>query len=85
MQVLTAHRLGYGFDVESMNHDHDSLHAALCAWLGVQSWSLTEARGAQLAWPQKRLAIIEEDAVLAVQRLMRAHLVAVPPINDGHR
>lgn len=71
-QVHTAERLGYGDDVAGMNRDHDPLHRALCAWLGVPCLALPEGQ------PGSYLAGIEEEAVLAVQRLMRAHCVAVP-------
>lgn len=71
-QRETARKLGYGDDVVAMNRDHDPLHRALCAWLGVPSVALPDGQ------PGTELAGIEEDAVLAVQKLMRAHRVAVP-------
>lgn len=77
-QAETARRLGYGEDVEAMNADHDPLHAALCRWLGVPSFALAAGRGEQLSPEQHELAALEEDAVLMVQRLMRAHGATVP-------
>lgn len=70
-QRSMARRLGYGADVDGMNHDHDPLHRALCAWLGVESFALREAAGESLAPAAKRLAIAEERAVLALQRFAR--------------
>lgn len=71
-QLETAVQLGYGDDVAAMNRDHDPLHRALCFWLQVPCVALPEAQ------PGTELAGIEEAAVLAVQKLMRAHGVAVP-------
>lgn len=77
-QLKTARELGYGDDVAAMNRDHDPLHYSLCAWLQVPSYSMVIARNEPVTPAQASLAAIEEAAVLAVQRLMRAHGVEVP-------
>lgn len=77
-QARTARRLGYGDDVAAMNADHDPLHRALCAWLGVDSLSLRGAAGEPLTAAEHAQANLEEDAVLAVQRFMRHAGAAVP-------
>lgn len=79
-QQQTARDLGYGDDVAAMNREHDPLHYSLCAWLQVPSYSMVIARGEPVTKPQAALAAIEEAAVLAVQRLMRAHGVDVPAV-----
>jgi hypothetical protein len=65
-----AAALGYGGDTLSSCRDHDLLHAALCAWLGLPESPVlrhsAEGRGAS------DLTNLEEDAVLAVQRFARA-------------
>ena len=63
-----------GCDVQTLNEDHDPLHAALCAWLQVRSHSLACARGEPF---DREMADIEEEAVLCVQRLAAHHGVAV--------
>lgn len=67
-QVRTARRLGYDGDVGAMTRDHDPLHLALCDWLGIESQALAAAAGEPA---DHDLAALEEDAVLAVQRLMK--------------
>jgi hypothetical protein len=76
-KATTARRLGYGGDIAGMDRDHDPLHRALCAWLGVPSHSLRVAAGEQLTPEEQQLAWIEEGAVLEVQRLMRHHGIAI--------
>lgn len=67
----TAARLGYGGDTLAMCREHDPLHALLCDWLGLpESYALRDAAGT-LDEAERELAAIEEEAVLAVQRLMR--------------
>lgn len=61
-----------------MTQDHDRLHVALCAWLGIESASLAVAAGASA---DSALAGYEEDAVLAVQRLMRHAGREVPGVS----
>lgn len=73
-QAATARWMGYP-DAEAMNAAHDATHAALCRWLGVLSHSLMCARGES---HDGKLAAIEEDAVLYLQRLMAHHGVGVP-------
>lgn len=55
--------------VAELNAMHDPLHAALCAWLGIESLALKQGRGERLTRHEQRLADIEEQAVLCVQRL----------------
>lgn len=62
-----------GCDEGVMQAEHDILHADLCEWLGVESQSLRAANGQKLAPEQRKLAELEEHAVLAVQRF-RAHV-----------
>ena len=64
----TAERLGYGEDTLAMCLDHDPLHAMLCDWLGVTSHALRQAVGLP---HDELLALLEENAVIAVQQLMR--------------
>jgi hypothetical protein len=64
----TAQRLGYGGDTSAMCRDHDPLHALLADWLGLSSYALRQAAGLAT---DDRLAALEEDAVIAVQRYMR--------------
>lgn len=68
-QDATARWMGYP-DADAMNQDHDTTHLLLTAWLGVPSHSLMCARGEE---HDAKLAAIEEDAVLYVQRLMAHH------------
>lgn len=65
-----AKRLGYGKDVNAMTRDHDPLHSWLCDRLGMpHSFSLMQAAGFDV---NARLAGLEEDAVLSVQKFKRA-------------
>ena len=77
-QAETARQLGYGDDVAAMNADHDPLHRALCAWLGVESQALRAAAGERLTKEEQDRAAFEEAAVLAVQKFMRLCGAAVP-------
>lgn len=66
----TAEWLGYGGDTLAMCRDHDPLHALLTDWLGLPaSFSLRVAAG--LDQPNA-LAGLEEEAVLALQKFVRA-------------
>lgn len=69
-QRATAAGLGYpsGDDGLAMVLHHDPLHALLCCWLGIPSRALQVAAG--LLPEYDEMACLEEDAVLAVQRLM---------------
>ncbi len=68
----TAARLGYGTDTAAMNADHEITHALLAAWLGLDESPVMRAV-ADDAWQDGPAALgLEEDAVLAVQRLARA-------------
>lgn len=64
-----------GCDVETMNAAHDPAHRSICAWLGVPSHSMACADGESF---DLRLADLEENAVLHVQRFAVAHGVEVP-------
>lgn len=55
--------------------DHDALHAALAAWLGLESFALREAAGLDV---DAEIAAAEEAAVLATQKFMRLAGVSVP-------
>jgi hypothetical protein len=72
-QQETARRLGYGEDVAAMNLHHDPLHGALCHFLGVPSYALKQARGEPLSEREQALADMEEEAVMASQRLRQMH------------
>lgn len=72
----TARWMGYGDNVAAMDMEHDSLHGALCHFLGVASYALKDARGENMTDRERELASYEEDAVLAVQRLRQMHRVA---------
>lgn len=82
-QSLCAHKrevadwMGYG-SVEAMDRDHDATHASLCRWLGIPSYALKQARGEPLNPVEQRLADIEEDAALAVQRLAQSTGAVLP-------
>lgn len=58
--------------VEEMDRDHDPLHAELCQWMGSTSYSLLAAQGVQLPDNLRRIAELEECAVLNVQRWLQA-------------
>jgi hypothetical protein len=73
-QAATARWMGYP-DAEAMNAQHDPLHHAVCEWLGVPSHSMLCAHGQD---HNAKLAAIEEDAVLHLQRLLAHHGVGVP-------
>jgi hypothetical protein len=66
-----ADLLGYGKDLAGMNRDHDPLHARIAETFGVTSWSLRAASGAELNPDQAALALMEEVAVLCLQRYLR--------------
>lgn len=65
-----AERLGYGTDSMRMCVDHEVLHSALAAWLGL-SESPTLGRVAR-GQGDSDLTGMEEDAVLALQRFANA-------------
>lgn len=82
-QSLCAHKremadwMGYG-SVEHMDRLHDRVHSSFCAWLGLPSYALKQARGEPLSPTEQRLADMEEDAVLAAQRFIQNAGVSVP-------
>ena len=61
-----------GCSVAQMNKDHDALHEELCGAFGVESQAIRDARGETLTVDQKRVAALEETAVLHVQRWLCA-------------
>ena len=71
-QLEVAERLGYLDDINKMYVDHDAIHYALTGWLGIPCLCI----GVNPA--TDRFAALEESAVLAVQRLMRAYRAEVP-------
>ena len=64
-QAQCARRMGYP-SAESMNRDHDLTHSLLASWLGasVSPTLVAQAHGGVYPWWW-----LEEEAVLAVQRL----------------
>lgn len=58
--------------VEEMDNDHDPLHAELSQWMGATSYSLLDAQGVPLTHEQRRMAELEENAVIAVQRWLQS-------------
>jgi hypothetical protein len=64
-QAQCAKRLGYP-SVEAMNMDHDVTHCLLAQWLGASSSPTLYAQAHGRVYPWWWL---EEEAVLAVQRL----------------
>lgn len=70
-QRATARELGYGEDTALMVEEHDPMHALLCDWLGLESLTLKDVAG-ELPAERKALVWLEEDAVLAVTKFMRA-------------
>lgn len=72
--AATAESLGYGSDVEAMNRDHELMHHILAHALGLPESPVMRAV-ADDTWqhdPDGKLKL-EEDAVMAVQRLARAY------------
>lgn len=58
-----------GCTVEQMNMTHDAAHRQLCEQFGTgDSLSLRMARGEKLTEAEQRIAGLEENAVLAIQR-----------------
>lgn len=64
--------------VETMDAVHDRVHEAMCAWIGVPSYAMKQARGEPLSPTEQRLADMEEDAALAVQRFIHNCGKSVP-------
>lgn len=73
-QPFDAHQVAMaewmGCTVEELNRDHDRIHVALCGWLGITSHSMAHAAGEPF---DPVLSGMEEDAVLATQRLLSHH------------
>lgn len=57
--------------VAEMNRVHDPLHAELSQWMGATSYSLLLAQGVDLPPNLRRLAELEEVAVLHTQRWLQ--------------
>lgn len=73
-KATTAKWMGYPVGltgIAEMDREHDPLHRRLCEWLGVTSQSMRDAAGEPLSPDQRKLACIEEDAVLHVQRFIQ--------------
>lgn len=64
--------------IDELNRLHDPLHRSLCAWLGIDSQALRQSAGDELTHGQQLLAILEEEAVLHVQRLICHAGIEVP-------
>lgn len=80
--AATARRLGYGADVLAMCHEHDALHAALAALLGLPvSPVLSTVAGVPIGDAVQHG--LEEDAVLAVTRWARSLGVEFIPLWSG--
>lgn len=74
-QAKIARDFGYP-DVCALTRDHDALHSWLCAALGLPvSYALAQAAGEPT---DARLAGLEEDAVLCLQKFWRATGVPFP-------
>ena len=68
--VARAHSLGYNGDVEAMTRDHDPLHTRIAAALGLkESYALRAAYNGE----DSEIAGLEEEVVLAAQRLLNKH------------
>ena len=80
-QQEMAWQVGYD-TVDEMNRQHDPLHVALCAWLGIPSESMKAAQG--LPHDDYR-GLIEEDAVMHVQRLLALWKIEVPTVPSQER
>jgi hypothetical protein len=76
-QAVMAKWAGYP-DAASLNADHDRLHRAVCNWLGVESRAMMIAAGCCLGAADRDLAVLEEQAVLHLQRFMRRAGAEVP-------
>ena len=66
----TAKQHGYGGDTLLLCKEHEVMHIAVTHWLGIESATMRVLRGDS---SMKALSDMEEAAVLAVQRLARAH------------
>ena len=67
----TALDYGYDTDTLALCRDHELLHVALCYWLGVPS-PVMDALRLRADMVGVEIRILEEAAVLAVQRFARA-------------
>ena len=67
----TALDYGYDADTLALCRDHELLHVALCHWLGVPS-PVMDALRLRADMVGVEIRILEEAAVLAVQRFARA-------------
>lgn len=66
----TAQRLGYGSDTVRMSRDHEVLHSAVAAWLGL--WESPTLGRVARGEGDTALTGLEEDVVLAIQRFCNA-------------
>lgn len=61
-----------GYDsVEEMDEDHNLTHEAICEQLGVRSYSLAVRDGLTLNDEQYRIAAMEEQAIIHIQRWLQ--------------
>lgn len=68
--IARAHSLGYRGDVAKMTMDHDPLHTKVAEMLGFkESYSLRAAATGE----DSEIAGLEEEVVLAAQRLLNKH------------
>lgn len=67
--LAMAQELGFGNNAAALTREHDSLHSRLMDWLGQPySYSLMRAAGYEdIDWG---IASLEEEAVLAIQKLL---------------
>src|SRR4051812_35498735 len=68
----TALELGYGDDTVALCQDHELLHVALCHWLGFDSPLMEALRRAPEELAGHDIRMLEEAAVLAVQKFANA-------------
>lgn len=59
-----------------MTRDHDPLHSALAAWVGLPASLALQLAAGETA--DRELADLEEAAVLALQKLLRRAGLPVP-------
>lgn len=68
----TALEHGYGDDTLALCREHELLHVALCHWLGVPSPVMDALRKGPDVMAGAEIRLLEESAVLAVQKFARA-------------
>jgi len=84
-KATTAAWMGYPpglAGIVAMDARHDPLHADLARWVGIPSFSLRIASGEALSGPGQRLAGLEEDVVLMLQRYLQ-HMAVYNETHGG--